>query len=134
MTQRIQAATAEKTAHLSEPALRAFFRIAEAWQLSVDQQLILLGSPARATFFRWKGGNKAVLSRDTLDRISYILGIYKALQILLPNPEAADGWIKRPNTAPLFGGHSALNRMLGGQMEDLFIVRRYLDAERGGWP
>ena len=71
--------------------------------------------------------------KDALERISYILGIYKALQILLPDEKAADQWVKRPNTAPLFGGRSALDRMMSGQVADLFVVRQYLDAQRGGW-
>jgi hypothetical protein len=55
------------------------------------------------------------------------------LQILLPEPAAADAWIKKPNSAPLFGGQSALDRMLSGNVGDLFVVRQYLDAMRGGW-
>lgn len=127
---------------LSGPALRTFFRIADLWGLSVDEQMTLLGITARSTFFKWKkdantfkwkkDANTA-LPRDTLERISYILGVYKALQILLPDEKAADGWIRRPNAAPLFGGRSALDRMLSGQVADLFVVRQYLDAQRGGW-
>ncbi len=71
------------------------------------------------------------LPQDTLERLSYILGIYKALQILLPNPRAADEWVRKINQAPQFGGRSALERMLSGQVADLYIVRQYLDAERG---
>ena len=73
------------------------------------------------------------LKRDTLERLSYLLGIYKALQILLPAAAAADAWVKKPNSAPLFGGRSALDRMLGGNVADLVAVRQYLDARRGGW-
>ena len=118
---------------LSGPALRTFFRIAERWSLSVDEQMTLLGLSARSTFFKWKKSPNVMLPRDTLERISYIVGIYKALQILLPDDRAADEWVKRPNTAPLFGGRSALDRMMSGQVADLFLVRQYLDAERGGW-
>ena len=32
-----------------------------------------------------------------------------------------------------FGGASALDLMLGGELTDIMRVRRYLDAERGGW-
>ncbi|MGZ5042379.1 MAG: MbcA/ParS/Xre antitoxin family protein, partial [Usitatibacter sp.] len=71
------------------------------------------------------------LSRDTLERISYVLGIYKALQMLLPSDEAADAWIRKPNAAPLFGGRSAIERMLSGNVADLYEVRRYLDGQRG---
>ena len=88
---------------------------------------------ARSTFFKWKKDPNTVLPKDALERISYILGVYKALQILLPDENAADEWVKRPNAAPLFGSRSALDRMLSGQVADLFVVRQYLDAQRGGW-
>lgn len=117
---------------LSGPALRAFFRISEQWQLSAAEQMTLLGLTARSTFFSWKRNPEVELPKDTLERISYILGIFRALEILLPKPDAADAWIKRPNAAPTFGGLSALQRMLSGQVADLYVVRRYLDAQRGG--
>jgi hypothetical protein len=121
------------TKALSGPALRTFFRIAEAWKLNTEEQLMLLGEPSRATFFNWKKSQDVDLYRDTLERISYIVGIYKALQILLPDPAAADSWVRKPNKAPLFGEKSALGRMLSGNVSDLFLVRQYLDAQRGGW-
>lgn len=117
----------------SGPALRTFFRIAERWDLSVEEQMNLLGMTARSTFFKWKQDHDGRLSLDTLERISYILGIFKALNILLPHEEPADTWIKKPNDAPIFGGKSALERMLSGHVSDLYVVRQYLDAERGGW-
>jgi Protein of unknown function (DUF2384) len=117
---------------LSGPGLRTFFRIAAAWRLSVDEQMTLLGLTARSTYFKWKKGEDTVLPKDTLERISYILGIYKALQILLPDPAAAAGWIRKPNDAPTFAGRSALERMLSGRVADLYVVRQYLDAQRSG--
>ncbi len=119
---------------LSAAGLRAFFNIAHDWGLNTEEQMVLLGAPGRSTFFKWKSAPEtADLKRDTLERLSYILGIYKALQILLPSTPSADAWVKRPNTAPLFGGKSALDRMLGGNVGDLLAVRQYLDAQRGGW-
>jgi hypothetical protein len=115
----------------SSAALRAFFKIAEAWKLNTEDQMTLLGSPPRSTYFKFKkeGGN---LPTDTMERISYILGIYKALQILLPDTAAADEWVRQPNSASIFNGQSALDRMLGGRVADLYVVRGYLDAQRGG--
>nr|WP_243751414.1 MbcA/ParS/Xre antitoxin family protein [Paraburkholderia sp. BL10I2N1] len=119
---------------MSAAGLRAFFKIARDWDLSADEQIVLLGSPGRSTFFKWKAEPQtARLGRDTLERLSLLLGIYKALQILLPQPSAADTWIKRPNSAPPFGGRRALDRMLAGNISDLVAVRQYLDAMRGGW-
>lgn len=119
---------------MSAAGLRAFFNIARDWRLGVDEQLVLLGAPGRSTFFKWKAAPAdARLGRDTLERLSYLLGIYQALQILLPDPVVADGWVRRPNQATIFGGRSALERMLGGNVGDLLAVRQYLDAMRGGW-
>lgn len=117
----------------SGPALKAFFRIAERWKLDVDEQMKLLGVNARSTFFKWKKDANGHLSPDTLERISYLIGIFKSLHILLPNEDAADAWIKKPNAAHIFGGKSALHRMLSGHVGDLYVVRQYLDAQRGGW-
>ncbi len=118
---------------MAAAGLRAFGRIAQAWGLTVDEQLRLLGAPPRSTFFAWrKQPDKAALSRDTLERLSNLLGIYKSLQILLPDAAAADAWVRQPNQAALFGGRSALERMLGGNVSDLHLVRRYLDGVRGG--
>jgi hypothetical protein len=111
--------------------LRAFARIAEAWGLTIAEQLKLLGIASRSTYFKWRREQSPRLPRDTLERLSYLLGIYKSLQILLPEPHAADEWVRKPNTAPPFGGRSALERMLSGQVADLYVVRQYLDAERG---
>ena len=133
MDEQARPATSFDRKGLSGPALRTFFRIADLWGLSVEEQMTLLGLTARSTFFKWKKDPNTVLPKDTLERISYILGVYKALQILLPNDQAADEWVRRPNAASLFGGRSALDRMLSGQVADLFVVRQYLDAQRGGW-
>lgn len=110
--------------------LRAFANIAERWGLSIAEQLRLLGI-SRSTYFKWRREPEPRLPQDTLERLSYLLGIYKALQILLPDTGAADAWIRKPNTAPPFGGRSALDRMLSGQVADLYVVRQYLDAQRG---
>ena len=130
----VKPSTQPNSRDLSAAGLRAFFNIARDWNLNTDEQMVLLGAPGRSTFFKWKSAPEAAeLKRDTLERLSYLLGIYKALQVLLPATAAADAWIKKPNGAPLFGGQSALARMLGGNVADLVAVRQYLDARRGGW-
>ena len=111
--------------------LRAFFRIMELWGANNDQAQSLLGKPARATFFKWKRGEAGTLPHDTVCRISYILGIYKALQILYPDPALADRWVSASNRE--FCGQSPLDRMAAGDIADLAAVRDYLDAARGGW-
>ena len=116
---------------LGGPALRAFFSMAEQWNLRIADQRKLLGDPPESTFYKWKRLQSGTLGRDTLERISYLLGIFKDLQILFPDPGQADGWVHRANRATLFGGQSALERMLSGNVADLYVVRQYLDAQRG---
>ena len=116
---------------LGAPALRSFFRLAAAWKLRIAEQRRLLGDPPESTFYKWKRELDGALGRDTLERISYLLGIWKSLQILFPDPAQADAWLHKPNAASLFGGHSALERMLSGNVADLYVVREYLDAQRG---
>ena len=108
-------------------ALQAFANIANAWGLTTEEQISLLGSPPRSTYFKWRkeGG---VLSKDTQERLSHILNIYRVLQILFVNDEDADRWMKKPNRT--FGGKSALDHAARGFAE-LIEVRRYLDAQRG---
>lgn len=120
-----------QSAAAGQAALRTFWRLADAWKLSAAEQMSLLGV-ARTTLYQWKQGKVGPLDRNVLERLSYLFGIYSALQILLPAPERADEWLRKPNAAPVFGGRSALDRMLGGQVADLYVTRQYLDAERGG--
>ena len=111
--------------------LRAFFAIASKWKLTDDQAMTLLGQPAKATFLGWKRGDCKGVSHtlDLAARISYVLGIFKALEIIYQTPELADRWVTAPNSA--FGGETAIHRMMAGQITDLAAVRDYLDGVRG---
>lgn len=123
--------TAEITREaMAEAGVRAFLRITERWGVTSERDLlVLLGGVSRSTLSRWKAGQIGRVSHDTLERLSFIAGIYKALQVLLQEPGRADTWPNRPNRA--FGGQTPLERMLGGSITDLASVRAYLDAARG---
>jgi len=128
-TQKISTMNPQRVA---TAALQGFFNITQRWGLSATQQRVLLGDPPKSTFFKWKSDETAnQLDSATLERISYILGIHKALRLLLPTERAAYEWVNKPNDAPLFHGQTALSRMLAGRVADLYEVRRYLDGERG---
>ncbi|MCP8689329.1 MbcA/ParS/Xre antitoxin family protein [Marinobacterium sedimentorum] len=114
---------------VSQVSLKVFFNIASAWHLSREQEQVLLGEPARSTFYKWRKGEGPVLPRDTLERISYVMGIYKALRILFPTEDQANAWPAKANA--YFGGESALTVMLQGSLINLADVRRYLDHARG---
>lgn len=122
------------TGPISEAEGQAAFRAVRTlfghWGLSDAQGAVLLDCPLR-TYRRWKAEGPPRLGRDTKARLSNLLGIHKALRILFTEPQRGYAWVKAPNQA--FGGMSALEVMLGGDLTDLMRVRRYLDAERGGW-
>lgn len=120
----------EARRRLTGPGLRAFFNIADAWTLSVTEQRGLLGWPPLSTFHKYKSGDHGTLSFDQLTRVSLVLGIYKALHVLYPDPALADRWVKLPNANALFGGEPALTLMTSG-IDGLYTVRRLLDGRRG---
>lgn len=125
----ISPAKAPSRKDLTGPALRTFFRIADAWKLREQEQMRILGLDSRSTFQSWKRGDVAAIPKDALERISYIMGIYKGLHVLLP--QSADEWVRKPNRSPLFNGGTALDRMASGNVADLYVVRQYVDAQRG---
>ena len=122
----------QRGSSVASSLLPAIFAIFRQWRLTGAQQRSLLGLSNEKTFYNWKGQpEKAKLTPDLLERASYILGIYKSLQILLPDQALADQWLATPNDNPLFNGSAPLDRLLAGQMIELAVVRNFLDAERG---
>jgi len=109
---------------------RAVVKLFRLWGVTDDQAAALLDLPKR-TFARWKAGDLGRVGRDGKARLSNLMGIHKALRLIFREAPRGYAWIKAPNEA--FGGRSALDVMLGGGLTDLMRVRRYLDAERGGW-
>ena len=116
---------------LSPTAVRLFLRIAELWRLTVDQRRALLGDISRPTYHNWRNGRIGTLGRDQLERISLVLGIHKGLKLLFADEASAGRWFASPNHDVPFGGRSPLERTLRGGIDDLFAVRRYIDAWRG---
>ena len=109
---------------------RAALNLFRLWGVTDDQAATLLDLPRR-TFARWKAGDLGRIGRDGKARLSNLMGVHKALRIIFHEAPRGYAWIRAPNDA--FGGRSALDVMLGGELTDLMRVRRYLDAERGGW-
>ena len=109
---------------------RASLNLFRLWGVTDDQAAKILDLPQR-TFARWKAGQIGRIGRDGKARLSNLMGIHKALKIIFRDATRGYAWIKASNAA--FGGVSALDVMLGGELTDLMRVRRYLDAERGGW-
>jgi len=129
-----------RAAHINDNAqagagLRTFARIVEKWSLPAADAMALLGVDSRSTYYdllKRARETKEVkgLSRDQLDRLSYLLGIYAAVRVLFPHSEESrNEWVSRANTAPLFGGRSPIEIMRSG-MIGLYQTFAHLVAAR----
>lgn len=116
---------------MSAPAVRLFLKLADAWGLNVAQRRTLLGEISKQTYYNWQRGIVAALSRDQLERISLLLGVFKGLKLVFVSDENALRWLKSSNNDFEFAGMSPLDRMMNGGINDLYAVRRYVDAWRG---
>jgi len=127
----VDLATAEARARLSPPALKAFFTIMGRWKVRDDDARALLGGVTNGPFYEMKRHPDRVLEVDRLTRVSYLIGIFKALNIL-HGRALADEWVHLPNRHPIFGGRSPLAVMMQGGLPAMQAVRRLLDARRAG--
>jgi hypothetical protein len=116
---------------LSAPALKAFFNIMARWQIRDEDARALLGGVSNGPFYEWKRDPERTLDTDRLTRISYLIGIFKALNIL-HGRSLADEWVGLPNTNPIFSGDTPLAYMIRGGLPAMLVVRRLLDARRAG--
>ena len=116
---------------LSGPGLKAFFNIMTRWKVRDEDARTLLGGVSNGPFYELKRNPGRVLEADRLLRISYLIGIFKALRILHSEP-LADEWVRLPNQNPIFAGASPLEYMIRGGLPAIQTVRRLLDARRAG--
>ena len=116
---------------LSASAVRAFFNIAARWAIRDEHARLLLGGVSSSVYYEMKKDPDRVLDADRLTRISYLIGIFKALNILYSR-KLADAWIQLPNSNRIFAGTTPLAFMIDGGLPAMQTVRRLLDARRGG--
>ncbi len=116
---------------LSPGALRAFFNIMEKWKVRDDAARQLLGGASNGAFYAFKKGGDRTLNEDKLRRISYLVGIFKALNIIY-SEELADKWMQLPNKNRIFGGRTPNDYLIHGGLPAFATVRKLLDARRGG--
>lgn len=124
-------ADAGTRARLSPAAISAFFAIVEKWELRNDDAMALLGGASHGRYFELKKTRKGLLSQDELTRISLLIGIFKALNILF-SQRLANQWTGRPNSNPMFNNAPPLELLVRGGVPGMLGVRRLLDHRRGG--
>lgn len=116
---------------------RTTVNLFKAWNLTDFEACVLLGGMSARTWARWKIGARwkeggiGRIDRDLRTRMAHLMGIHKGLRYLFTDPARGYAWIRKPNAT--FGGQSALDLMLRGEISDLAAMREWLDAERGAW-
>jgi uncharacterized protein (DUF2384 family) len=120
----------ETRERLSQSAMDSLFAIADKWQLPIERVGELLGGIPRSSLYKMKTAAGA-MKQDELTRISYLVGIYKALHVLLPH-EYADRWMTRPNDNLLFGGQTPVEYAVRSGIPGLQQIRGLLDAAKDG--
>jgi hypothetical protein len=126
----VDLSTKAERQRLSASAIKAFFNIMARWGVRDDDSRALLGGLSNGRFYEMKKKPERTLDADTLTRISYLVGIFKALNIL-HSKALADAWVGRPNSNRIFGGVTPLAFMIKGGLPAMQTVRRLLDARRG---
>lgn len=116
---------------LSKSALKGFFNLVEKWGIRDEDARELLGGISSSAYYDWKKKPDRVLEVDRITRISYLIGIYKALHIIYGD-KLADKWVTLPNKNVIFAGRTPLEFMLAGGVIAMQTVRTLLDARRGG--
>jgi hypothetical protein len=116
---------------LSLPAVKAFLRIRELWELRDEDARRLLGGISNGAFYELKKKARGTLDQDRLTRVSILTGIFKGLNILY-SKKLADRWIQLPNENPMFQGDTPLSYMIKGGLPAMLRVRQLLDSRRGG--
>lgn len=116
---------------LSAPGLKAFFSIMARWKVRDEEARALLGGITNGPFYELKRKPDRLLDTDRLTRVSYLVGIFKALHIL-HGAALADAWVQLPNSNAIFGGETPLAYMMRGGLPAMQTVRRLLDARRAG--
>jgi uncharacterized protein (DUF2384 family) len=111
--------------HVSGPALAAFLRVSAAWSLDEAQERMLLGQPSPETLRSWKEHRTGALSLDQVERISYVLRVFRLLQ----ERDGATAWLLAPRHEPIFGGRRPLDVMCLEDIRGLRQVAQFLQAD-----
>ena len=121
---------------LSAPGLRTFLAVADLWRLNEEQRRLILGYPSRSTYHNWcrtaRQHGQLTLDVDVLTRLSVVLGIHQALGILFKSEAEGLAWLREPHNAHIFAGRPPLDLIANGTHDGQLLVRRFLDAARGG--
>jgi hypothetical protein len=125
----LQPASRRAARHTSTSALKRFFAIADAWELSPLQQCRLLKIPSPQVLQRYRLGQAPRLSATQQERAALIANIQYSLTAEPGPKDRAWAWVHAPAPRPPFDGDSPLYFMLENGLPALREVARLLVRE-----
>jgi hypothetical protein len=125
----LQPASRRAGRYTSTSALKRFFAIADAWELSPLQQCRLLKIPSPQVLARYRLGQAPRLSAMQQERAALIANIQYSLTAAASPKDHAWAWVHEPRPSPPFDGDSPLYFMLENGLPALREVARMLVRE-----
>ena len=111
--------------------IRFVLKLVEFWGLESDNVAALLGfdQTDAAHVAAVLDGTEMFRGRDVRDRIAHLYWIRATLRSLFHDLEVENQWLREPHS--LLNGKAPLALLLNGSMEDLLIVKEYVDTVAG---
>ena len=106
-------------------------KLLDSWRLNRDDAVFLLGFDQTNNGFVQAvlTGAADLHGRDVRDRIAHLFHIRRTLSALFRDLDVENDWLREPHT--LLDEQEPLKLLLGGSMEDLLLVKEYVDAAAG---
>ncbi len=117
-------------ARLTGP-IRFLVKLLETWDLTQEDGTTLLGLEATDNPYVRElfSGHAPLRGRDTKDRIACLFRIRKTLSALFRNEKVENDWLREPHD--LLDGQAPMTLLLEGSMENLLLVKEYVEAAAG---
>ena len=106
-------------------------KLLDYWRLSRDDAVSILGfDPTDSDYVKdILNGMASLRGRDVRDRIAHLFHIWTTLSSLFQDRDVENDWLRESHA--LLDERSPLNLLLSGAMENLLLVKEYVDAAAG---
>ena len=113
--------------HRLNGSIQFILSLLDCWNLKRKEAINLLGFEETEYEFVIKvlEGNELLRGRDAKDRLSHLFCIRKSLHDFFQDLKSENEWLRE--LQPLLDGRTPMDLLLGGSMEDILLVREYVD-------
>lgn len=111
--------------------IRFVKKLLETWKLDGNDAVALLGfeQSDQLDVDNLLNGRTELKGRDVKDRIAHLFQIRRTLSALFRSEDVENEWLREPHS--MLGEQVPMKLLLEGGMENLLLVREYVDAAAG---